>query len=117
MTDFSKMVIRLVGQIPPGRVSTYKQIATLAGKPQGSRGVAWILNSSSNRYKLPWHRVLGSSGRLSFPADSPSFRLQKKRLSQEGVAFSKAGTVDLKQFQWNKKVKRPVTKGPQIFRS
>lgn len=42
-TDFYRQVIRLIKMIPRGKVATYGQIAKLAGKPQGSRGVAWIL--------------------------------------------------------------------------
>lgn len=42
LSDFSKKVMTLIKQIPKGRVATYGQIAKLAGKPQGSRGVAWI---------------------------------------------------------------------------
>ena len=47
ISEFTEKVIRRIREIPRGRVATYKQIAELAGKPQGSRGVAWILHSCS----------------------------------------------------------------------
>lgn len=101
--SFSEKVIRLIGRIPPGTVACYGQIAKLAGKPQGSRGVAWILHSSSELHDLPWHRVLNAQGRISFPEGSVFHRKQKKLLRDEGVEFSDSGAVDLKRFQWKKR--------------
>lgn len=66
ISTFTKKIIQHIRKIPEGEVATYKQIAELAGKPQGSRGVAWVLHSSSIAYKLPWHRVLNSQGKISF---------------------------------------------------
>ena len=43
ISEFTKKVLKQIHSIPAGKVATYKQIAELAGKPQGSRGVAWIL--------------------------------------------------------------------------
>ena len=80
ISEFSQKVIEQIRKIPEGSVATYKQIAELAGKPQGSRGVAWILHSSSTVYKLPWHRVLNSKGSISFEIGSANFRQQKKHL-------------------------------------
>ncbi len=101
-TDFSKKVLSLIKKIPKGKVATYSQIAKLAGKPQGTRGVVWILHSSSVKEDLPWFRVINTKGRISFPEFSESWIKQKKRLEQEGVLFSSAGIVDLTQFQWSK---------------
>lgn len=115
MTDFSKLVIHHIGLIPVGQISTYKQIAALAGKPQGARGVSWILNSSSKKHNLPWHRVLGSSGKISFPAGSRQHNLQKKLLLKEGIIFSESGRIDFKKFQWKKKPKKVATPGPKMF--
>jgi methylated-DNA-protein-cysteine methyltransferase-like protein len=101
-TEFSTQVIQLVRAIPKGKVATYGQIAQLAGKPQGSRGVAWLLSSSSNAHKLPWHRVLNSKGKISFPPGSASHKKQKRLLQGEGVVFS-ADQIDLRKFGWKRK--------------
>ena len=45
ISEFTAKVLKQIRSIPAGKVATYKQIAELAGKPQGSRGVAWILHS------------------------------------------------------------------------
>lgn len=117
-SDFSKKVISYIQKIPYGQVATYKQIAILAGKPQGSRGVSWILHSCSTTYKLPWHRVLNSQGRISFDRKSHNYREQKKGLEKEGVVISRDGQLDLSQFQWKKKPKKSKVKSnqPTMFR-
>lgn len=101
-TEFTKKVLKLIKSIPEGKVATYGQIAKLAGKPQGSRGVGWILHSSSYAHELPWQRVIKSSGTLSFPEMSSGYIRQKRLLELEGVSVEK-GKVNLKIYLWNKK--------------
>lgn len=116
VSDFTKKVLKVISEIPEGRVATYKQVAILSGKPQASRGVSWILNSCSTKYKLPWHRVLNSSGCISFEKGTHNFRQQKRRLEKEGIVLSADGELDLSRFQWKKKA--PVLKNknrPKIF--
>jgi methylated-DNA-protein-cysteine methyltransferase-like protein len=86
-------------------VATYGLIAALAGKPQGSRGVGWILHSSSGAHELPWQRVLKSGGKLSFPEMSAPYIRQKRLLELEGVPLTN-GKVDLKKYLWSKKIKK-----------
>ncbi len=116
ISTFTKKIIQHIRKIPEGEVATYKQIAELAGKPQGSRGVAWVLHSSSIAYKLPWHRVLNSQGKISFDKKSTHYREQKKRLEKEGVEFKCGGQLSLSDFQWNKKASKASYLGkPKLF--
>jgi methylated-DNA-protein-cysteine methyltransferase-like protein len=100
-TEFSKRVIQLIQNIPEGKVATYKLIATLAGRPQGARGVGWLLHSSTLKYQLPWQRVIKSNGQLSFPEASHHYHQQKKILEKEGVIITN-GRVDLQKYLWKK---------------
>jgi methylated-DNA-protein-cysteine methyltransferase-like protein len=102
MTAFSKKVIAYIKKIPKGKVVTYGQIAALAGKPHGARGVGWILHACSKSHKLPWQRVINSQGRISFPRDSREFSLQKNMLLKEKVKVSDAGAISLKTYGWKK---------------
>lgn len=117
MTLFSRSVIAWVKKIPRGKVATYGQIARLAGKPHGARGVGWILNSSSETHKLPWQRVLNSRGKISFPVKSDEHKKQKSLLKKEGVKFAEDGSINLEQFGWKKEptVKRD-RRTPSMFR-
>ncbi|MBJ7339851.1 MGMT family protein [Mycolicibacterium sp.] len=75
----------LVAAIPPGKVSTYGDIAT-AAELSSPRIVAWIMRTDSS--DLPWHRVIRASGR---PAPHLETR-QLELLRAEGV-LAKDGRV------------------------
>ncbi len=117
ISEFTKKVMQHILKIPKGKVATYKQIAELSGKPQGSRGVAWILHSCSTTYKLPWHRVLNASGKISFDKRSSNFKEQRKRLENEGVVFNSIGQLSLAKYQWKKRPlkKRAKPGQPKMF--
>lgn len=103
MTLFTQKVIRLIQNIPSGKVSTYGQIAKLAGKPQGARGVSWILHSCTRSHRLPWFRVIGAQGKISIPWGSRGFQRQRRLLLEEDVNVSAEGKIDLADFGWKRK--------------
>jgi methylated-DNA-protein-cysteine methyltransferase-like protein len=96
---FCAAVREWITAIPPGKVATYGQIAHLAGKPWGARQVAWILHSQSEKYRLPWQRVIGANGRISLRPGKGFFE-QCRLLQTEGVVVNRGGRVDLKKFRW-----------------
>lgn len=98
-TTFTREVKKAIRSIPRGRVATYGQIAALAGRERGARGVAWILHSSSEKAGLPWHRVVGAPGRISLPRGR-GFAEQRGLLLAEGVAVGPSGRLDLKRYRW-----------------
>jgi methylated-DNA-protein-cysteine methyltransferase-like protein len=53
-------VRELVAAIPPGKVATYGDIASVAGL-RSPRTVGWIMRTDSA--DLPWHRVIRATGR------------------------------------------------------
>ncbi len=89
----------IISQIPAGKVSTYGRIALLAGNSSGARQVARILHSSSEKYDLPWHRVVNRFGRISLPVGS-RFELQRKLLEEEGVRFDTSNQIDFSKYLW-----------------
>ena len=103
---FTVKVIKSILAIPKGKVATYKQIAELSGKEHASRAVAWILNSCSKKYKLPWQRVVSSQGKIAFKPGTHNFVMQKKLLRAEGVmAEGHSGAIDLKRYQYRKRAR------------
>ncbi len=80
-------VRRLVASIPSGFVATYGDIADVAGL-SSPRTVGWIMRTDSS--DLPWHRVLGASGK---PAAHLAHR-QIAKLELEGVPI-KDGRIDM----------------------
>lgn len=116
-TAFTQKVISLIRQIPYGKVASYGQIAKLAGQPNASRGVVWILHSTSKKEKLPWHRVINSRGQISFPIGSGDFKIQKKLLLAEGAEFISLSTVNLVESHWKKQPRKAKPKAgqPRMF--
>ena len=95
MTFYEKM--RLVClHIPRGKVATYGQIASLAGRPLCSRMVGQALHRAPASSRLPCHRVVNSQGRTV-----PAWPEQKILLENEDVAFRSNGHVDMRRSRWN----------------
>lgn len=99
--NFFQNVVDIIKRIPYGTVTSYGTVATMAGSPRAARVVGGILNSSTERYNLPWQRVLNKDGYLSIKNGLiDSKNLQKELLEQEGVEVSKDYVVDLNRFGW-----------------
>ena len=99
MDPFTRKAIEIIKNIPPGRVTTYFVVATAAGNHCGARQVARILHSSSDKYQLPWHRVVNQKRTVS-PRASQSHLLQRALLKEEGVIFDTADRIDFDRFLW-----------------
>jgi methylated-DNA-protein-cysteine methyltransferase-like protein len=96
---FYERVVKIIRSIPDGKIATYGQIADYAGNPRAAREVAYILHSSSDKERLPWHRVINSKGGISLKPGR-GYELQKKMLEDEGVVFDDEDRVDLVRFRW-----------------
>jgi len=94
---------RTVQLIPSGRVASYGQIADLAGLPGRARLVGKALGKVPDEgwqgLKVPWHRVINSQGKISFPVGSEYFERQKQCLQDEQVVVIGA-RVKLSEFGW-----------------
>ncbi len=91
--DVAARIIEIVAAIPRGRVSTYGQVAALAGS-RSPRLTGRVLAELAD-HKTPWHRVLRADGRpVPHLADE-----QLRRLAQEDVP-ARQGRVDLARYQW-----------------
>ena len=97
--DFTRRVRDLIRAVPRGKVSSYGRIAALAGDSRQARQVAWILHSSAEEDRLPWHRVIGAAGRISLPS-ARGGRAQRRLLEAEGVRFGPGGTLDWVVYGW-----------------
>ena len=98
ISSFSKRVIEIIKKIPAGKVATYGQIANLAGNNKAARQISRILHSSSEKYDLPWHRVINSQGKISLRSGD-GFEMQKAMLESEGIQVI-ADRIDLIKYKW-----------------
>ena len=96
MTEFSQRVIDIIKAVPAGRVASYGRIAEIAGNPRAARQVSRLLHSSSEKYNLPWHRVIGSNGTISLKGEGAL--IQRGLLESEGIEFGLSGNVDFGKY-------------------
>lgn len=75
-------MLRVVRQIPPGRVATYGDVARLAGRPRAARAVGTIMRIASMP-GLPYHRVVAAGGLVGGYGGSPA--LKAALLAAEGL--------------------------------
>jgi methylated-DNA-protein-cysteine methyltransferase related protein len=107
---------RIVSRIPRGRVTTYGDVALLAGNPRGARHVGFALSALRGaKHRVPWQRVLGKR-----PGDYAGISLldpmgaavQQAKLEREGVRFDERGRVSLAEFGWRARRPTPPAAGP-----
>ena len=91
--ELAQRMLDLVAAVPPGRVTTYGEIAARAGS-RSPRLAGRVLSEMSDE-DTPWHRVLRANGT---PAPQIAAE-QLARLRAEGV-FAQDGRVDLRRYRW-----------------
>ena len=99
MDPFTRKAIDIIRNIPSGKVTTYLIVATAAGNHCGARQVARILYSSSDKYGLPWHRVVNQKRTIS-PRSSGSHLIQQQMLEDECIDFDPHGKIDFTRDLW-----------------
>ncbi|HEX7541439.1 MAG TPA: MGMT family protein [Anaerolineales bacterium] len=103
---FNNQVWEIVRQVPPGKVTTYGQIARMIPPPEGveaksylSLGPRWVGGAMAKcPDDVPWQRVINSKGEIS---SRPGADEQRHLLEEEGVEFDERGRVDLNRFRWD----------------
>jgi len=98
-SSFFERVWAVVEQIPPGRVTTYGDIAAYLGRRGAARTVGWALNEAAGTGR-PCHRVVNRNGVLTGKRHFEAPRVMEERLRSEGVTFVAEDQVDLSQHRW-----------------
>jgi methylated-DNA-protein-cysteine methyltransferase-like protein len=97
MTEVTERIIKAILAVPRGKVSCYRDIARKAGLPNGARQTVRVLHAMSEKYQLPWHRIIRADGCIALEKYQGG-DLQAQLLRAEGVAVSKTGRVDMAKF-------------------
>ena len=80
--NFRERVEALMAQVPEGCVTTYGDLAALAGQPVAARVVGGIAHHGDP--SLPWHRLVNRTGKLALGYHGGRSE-QAARLAAEGV--------------------------------
>jgi O-6-methylguanine DNA methyltransferase len=79
---FKAAVLAAVRRIPPGRVATYGDVASMARRPRAARAVGNIMRECRDA-GVPCHRVVGAGGALG--GYGGNLELKRALLRAEGV--------------------------------
>lgn len=87
-----------MGQVPAGQVSTYGDLAALAGQAHASRIVGGIAHYGDPA--LPWHRLVNRFGGLAagYPGGKEA---QRQLLEQDGVSCTNYVVDNFERIRWN----------------
>lgn len=88
-----------VRRIPPGRVSTYGNIARLVGGCS-ARQVGYAMAALPEGSRVPWQRVINAKGEISCRRHGSGANNQRARLLAEGIHFDSKGRIDLQRYGW-----------------
>jgi methylated-DNA-protein-cysteine methyltransferase-like protein len=81
-------IVEVLRALDEGEVTTYGDVAEVAGHPRQARLVGRILAAAT--HDVPWWRVVNAQGRIV----SGSPRVQAGRLREEGVVVRDGRVVD-----------------------
>ena len=96
-SEFREKVELSMAQVPLGRVTTYGDIAALAGHPYAARIVGGMAHYGDP--ELPWHRLVNRFGGLA--AGYPGGRkTQAEHLAAEGISCTDDIVDNFKEIRW-----------------
>ncbi len=99
--SFKILVEKFASQIPYGQVTTYGDLAALAGHPYASRVVGGIAHFGDNN--LPWHRLVNRFGGLA-SAFHGGRELQAQMLEYEGITCTNNIVDNFEELRWRPKL-------------
>ena len=94
---FAARVFSVVRRIPPGRVATYGDVASIAGRPRAWRAVGNIMRDCG-RPDVPCHRVIGAGGRIGGYGGLEV--LKRSLLAAEGLIVSGSRVRNFDRVRW-----------------
>ena len=84
-------VYQLMAELPKNKVTTYGDLAAMAGSPRAARIVGGIAHTGP--MDLPWHRLVNAQGGLAigFPGGQA---VQRQLLEQDGITCDEDWQVE-----------------------
>ena len=95
--SFEDQCLKLLGQIPAGKVTTYREIAR-ALDSKAYRAVGRAMAKNRNLVVVPCHRVVCSDGKVGGYANGVDQKIEL--LEREGVAVIRERVIDLESVMY-----------------
>lgn len=96
-SEFRREVEKWMAQVPSGRVTTYGDLAALAGHPYAARVVGGMAHYGDP--ELPWHRLVNRFGGLAAGYHGGR-RTQEEHLAAEGVTCTDQIVNNFADIRW-----------------
>ncbi len=96
-STFRDKVYELIAQVPAGKVTTYGDLAGLAGHANAPRIVGGIAHAGP--VELPWHRLVNRFGGLAAGYHGGR-EVQQQLLAAEGVTCTDFIVDNFKEHRW-----------------
>lgn len=95
---FPQRVWQIAVSIPEGSVTTYGDVARLAGPPCVVRQVDGVLKRLPEGSTLFWHRAANHHGAISLTG--PDLQRRRQALLAEGIVVSGSRQTDSQCYRW-----------------
>lgn len=95
--EFRQVVELYMAQVPAGKVTTYGDLAALAGHPYAARIVGGMAHYGDP--SLPWHRLVNRFGGLAAGYHGGR-RAQREHLAAEGVTCTNDIVNNFEEIRW-----------------
>lgn len=96
-SEFRAKVEQLISQVPAGKVTTYGDLAALAGHPYAARIVGGMAHYGDTA--LPWHRLVNRFGGLAAGYHGGR-EAQAEHLAAEGVTCTHFVVDQFEERRW-----------------
>lgn len=96
-SDFRARVLSVVRRIPVGRVTTYGDVARLAGAPGAARAVGTVMRNCGDP-RVPCHRVIAAGGGLG--GYGAFLHIKRDLLRAEGLDVGKTRVRRFVEVRW-----------------
>jgi methylated-DNA-protein-cysteine methyltransferase-like protein len=100
-SNFRIKIEALMSQVPAGKITTYGDLAALAGHANASRIVGGVAHYGDP--ELPWHRLVNRFGGLASGFHGGR-EVQAQLLAQEGISCTNHIVDNFKDLRWQPKL-------------
>jgi methylated-DNA-[protein]-cysteine S-methyltransferase len=97
LSPFAQRVLSALRRIPPGHVTTYGDLAAIAGRPRAARAVGTIMRHARVP-GLPYHRVIAAGGRVGGYGGAPG--MKAALLVAEGLIVRRLRVLHFDAHRW-----------------
>ncbi|GBG97304.1 MGMT family protein [Lactococcus termiticola] len=87
----TKQILAVIADVPYGTATSYKDVGSKAGLVNGARQVARVLHGLSEKYELPWWRIVKADRRIALTGAAGAEQARLLRL--EGIEVTESGRL------------------------